>query len=752
MVDLTPFPRNLLMFCLSSPWFALVLLASVASVNPLRAQAADAALTKVKEVLSMPEDAAEAGTKSVILHGVVTYVTANQGEFTLHDGEACVSVIVAGGALAPDFGAEVEVEGTVVSEPFFEKKHTCVKLAKLTVRGAGTLPEATPARALDVAEFKHLDQWVSVEGTVLQVRVSMSLLTVQLMADVGSCNVLVRDWPRASFPNDWIGGRVRVTGINRAYLPGSRFLSLVAPSPAQLTVVKTGVTDPLDAPATTIGALLKKGPSRERVKLTGTLIGATTGNVFYARGEDGGAFSFYMLHPIDEDKSGRFSTPIIMPKCSVGDVLEVVGIPGSVEPGVHLDYGVVRVVRSGPELAPASSDIGSVVAGNHVHDLVEVQGHLLSLDDVLVAPGRWRTTMKLADSDHRIVAFLDAPTRGALSHLKQDHLLQVRGIVTGAPHFPEIRLWVTKPEDLQSLGFAMDVVTRRLWMGLAIAAVIVITLAGWALMLSRSRKLVRELNASLETRVTERTAELAAAKDELAQALSQERDLNEMKTRFVSLVSHEFRTPLGVTMSAVEVLRHYRERITEEKHEELLEDIHSATLRMSGMMEQVLLLGRAEAGKIDWRPLPLDLPDLCGKLVEEGRSSMHDRCPVHFTFEGNFSHAEMDEALVRHIIGNLLSNAIKYSPEGVPVDFTLWRESDDALVIIKDRGIGIPVADQGMLFGAFHRASNVGEIPGTGLGLLLVKHCVELHQGTISVQSQEGIGTTFTVRLPLGRG
>lgn len=737
------------MSCLPSKWFAVVLLASLAGLHPFRTQAAEAVLTQVKEVLALTEEIAVAGTKSVKLRGVVTYVTANQDEFTLHDGEASLSVMMAGSGQAPAFAEEVEVEGTVVSVPFFETKHTCIKLGKVTALGAGTLPEAKPARALDVAEFKHLNQWVSVEGTVLQVRVSMTLLTVQLMADVGSCNVLIRDWPRSSYPRDWIGGKVRVTGLNRAYMPGSRFLSLVAPSPAQLTVLNTGVIDPFDAPITNVSALRKTGPSRERVKLTGTLIGATSGNVFYARGEDGGAFSFYMLHPLDEDKSGRFSTPIIMPKCTAGDVLEVVGIPGRVEPGVHLDYGVVRVVRSGPPLAPVSTDIASVLAGSRVHDFVEVKGNLLSLDEVLVAPGRWRTTIKLGDSEHRIVAFLDASARGALGHLKQDHLLRVRAIVTGAPHFPEIRLWVTKPEDLQSLGFAMDVVTRRLWMGLAIAAVIVITLAGWALMLSRSRKVVRELNASLETRVTERTAELATAKDELAQALSQERDLSEMKTRFVSLVSHEFRTPLGVTMSAVEVLRHYRERITPEKHEELLEDIHAATLRMSGMMEQVLLLGRAEAGKIDWRPMPLDLPDLCGKLVDEGLSATHGRCPLHFTVEDDFNNAHMDESLVRHIIGNLLSNAIKYSPEGTPVDFTLCRKANDAVITIKDRGIGIPTADQSRLFAAFHRASNVGEIPGTGLGLLLVKRCVELHRGTISLHSQEGIGTTFTVHLPM---
>lgn len=163
------------MFCLPSQWFAVVLLASLAGLHPLRTQAADAVLTQVKDVLALTEEVAEAGAKSVKLRGVVTYVTANQDEFTLHDGEASLSVIVTGGAQAPAFAEEVEVEGSVVSVPFFEKKHTCIKLAKVTVLGAGTLPEATPARALDVAEFKHLDQWVSVEGMVLQVRVSTGL-------------------------------------------------------------------------------------------------------------------------------------------------------------------------------------------------------------------------------------------------------------------------------------------------------------------------------------------------------------------------------------------------------------------------------------------------------------------------------------------------------------------------------------------------------------------------------------------------
>ena len=156
-----------------------------------------------------------------------------------------------------------------------------------------------------------------------------------------------------------------------------------------------------------------------------------------------------------------------------------------------------------------------------------------------------------------------------------------------------------------------------------------------------------------------------------------------------------------------------------------------------------------DSGKLVWRPVPLDLPEFCGKLVDDGLSATQHRCPIAFTAEGDFSGALMDESLLRHIIGNLLSNAVKYSPEGSPVEFKLCREGEEAVFSVQDHGIGIPVADQARLFEAFHRASNVGETPGTGLGLLLVKRCVELHHGSMTVQSQEGVGTTFTVRLPV---
>jgi len=270
---------------------------------------------------------------------------------------------------------------------------------------------------------------------------------------------------------------------------------------------------------------------------------------------------------------------------------------------------------------------------------------------------------------------------------------------------------------------------------------------------------------TLKNQVAERTVELAASNAQLSeeieakevahrklhQALLNERELGELKNRFVSLVSHEFRTPLGITMSAVELLTNYSDKLPREKRDELLSDIRSSTLRMSGLMEQVLLLGRAEAGKIGFDPRPIDLEELFGKLVDETLSATDRRCPVDVRFNGELAGAMGDESLLRHVFSNLLSNAIKYSETGQPVSIRVDRDGHDAVVEVEDRGIGIPSTDHNRLFEAFHRCRNVGQIPGTGLGLLIVKRCVDLHEGDLRVDSEEGTGTRFTVRLPLFR-
>jgi len=231
--------------------------------------------------------------------------------------------------------------------------------------------------------------------------------------------------------------------------------------------------------------------------------------------------------------------------------------------------------------------------------------------------------------------------------------------------------------------------------------------------------------------------------------LQVERELNELKNRFVSMVSHEFRTPLGITMSAVELLRNHLEQLNEAKRKELFDDIFSSTRHMAGLMEQMLVLGRVDSGKLTFRPAPIYLEGFCHRLVDESLSATHRRCPIEVKFAGELDGARADESLLRHIFSNLLSNAVKYSTAGQAVEFGVARAGVNAVFTVRDRGIGIPEEDLPRLFQAFHRATNVGEIPGTGLGLVIAKRCVELYGGAIEVRSKPGEGTTFTVTLPL---
>jgi signal transduction histidine kinase len=267
---------------------------------------------------------------------------------------------------------------------------------------------------------------------------------------------------------------------------------------------------------------------------------------------------------------------------------------------------------------------------------------------------------------------------------------------------------------------------------------------------------LRQLNQDLERRVASRTSELSEANRSLDEAheealrlLARERELGELKSEFVSLVSHEFRTPLEIIMSSVDNLDRYHDRLSLEKRQQLLRTINKSVRRMSGMMEEVLVLGRLETDRMTFKPAPFEFRLFCQRVCDEIESATGKHCPIHFQMNGAPESASGDESLLRHIFTNLLSNAVKYSPPDQRVDFVVQREGDNAICRVTDRGCGIPEADQKRLFQAFHRGSNVRQIPGTGLGLLIVQRCVALHGGEIQFESIEGQGTTFTVRIPL---
>jgi PAS domain S-box-containing protein len=239
---------------------------------------------------------------------------------------------------------------------------------------------------------------------------------------------------------------------------------------------------------------------------------------------------------------------------------------------------------------------------------------------------------------------------------------------------------------------------------------------------------------------------------EIREALEQQKALNELRSRFVAMTSHEFRTPLAAILSAEELLRHYGERLPQAERLEILDSISTGVQRMSRMMDRVLLLGRADAQMLEFKPQVLDLRELCRQLVDEARAQdSTGKCELRAEWGPGVGTGSYDEKLLRHIFGNLLSNAIKYSPSGGIVAFRVERsDAGDTVFEVSDQGIGIPADEVPHLFESFHRASNVGAIPGTGLGLAIVKNAVQRHGGTIDVSSVEGQGTTFTVRLPPG--
>jgi PAS domain S-box-containing protein len=293
--------------------------------------------------------------------------------------------------------------------------------------------------------------------------------------------------------------------------------------------------------------------------------------------------------------------------------------------------------------------------------------------------------------------------------------------------------------------------------------------------LKEAEETMRRLNEILEERVATRTAELSASEENLRVALDAERQINLLKTSFVGMVSHEFRTPLGIISTATELLSRYDGKLTPLQRSRYTGSIMTAVKRMTGMMEHILLLARIDSGNVALARRPLDLTRwLPATLAEINNSrSSQDAGPDHapadsrpldeqdpgspleheIRFEIDPSealrHASLDESLLHHIVGNLFSNACKYSPPGSPIDITLRHQAPHLVLGIRNQGPGIPEDEQVHLFEGFYRGSNVGSLPGTGLGLAITHRCVELLGGGIGVHSSAAAGTVFTVTLPL---
>lgn len=250
---------------------------------------------------------------------------------------------------------------------------------------------------------------------------------------------------------------------------------------------------------------------------------------------------------------------------------------------------------------------------------------------------------------------------------------------------------------------------------------------------------LHQTNEELERKVRSRAAELYTANEHL-------KEMSALKSRFVSMVCHEFRNPLNNIALSVSSLGRYDKKMSQPQKQQYLLGIAANVERMTQMIDDILVLGKIEAERLDLSAEPINLANFCQDLLLEVPPSQQQ-----LTFTGRFKAliANTDQTLLRSILINILSNAIRYSPAGSLVELSLWQRKHQAIFQVKDQGLGILPEDYPYLFEPFHRGKNVSNIPGTGLGLSIVKQFVELLKGDIQVESEVGVGTTFRVVLPL---
>lgn len=238
------------------------------------------------------------------------------------------------------------------------------------------------------------------------------------------------------------------------------------------------------------------------------------------------------------------------------------------------------------------------------------------------------------------------------------------------------------------------------------------------------------------------------ARDDLEVTRAKLEEALALKNRFVSMTSHEFRTPLSVILSSAEMLETYAERWEHARRGEHLRRIQKHARALTELLDGLLLIGRTDAGHREFRPGPVDLDAVVAEVVEGQRPRAAGRVELEVKASGVGHPLMLDARLLRHILDNLVSNGIKYTREGGKVSVGVAWERGRAEIVVEDSGLGIPRADLERLFQSFHRGGNVQGIPGTGLGLTIVKRAVTEHGGGISVESEAGKGTRFRVTLP----
>jgi signal transduction histidine kinase len=707
-------------------------------------------LTNAQQILDLGPDAVRRSSYPARLRGVVTFALEGSSFTFVQDDTAGIQVVCSSAGTSLVAGQLVDLSGVAGGGLI------APMLVDAQVRVLGTAPMPAPARVLTtrLAAGEAYGQWVAIEGVVRDIAWNAGKRILFISSSGLRFHAVMQPCSDTTLPTNWIDARVELRGVCSTdvdrehkpmgftlYMPGTNGITFLSPKPV----------DPFDQPALSVRSNPKmRRQSDERVKIVGTILFQSPAGSIYLRTDTGAAEARLLVPLARAGPKGRYLDRPLVPALRPGTRVEVVGAPTDTAFAPVLHDAELRVVSSGAAPEPSAVSDNALLGGERDRDLVRVKARLLTR-----APresGATRSEALVLQSGDTI--FEAAPAIGITNGLPSfppEAYIQVVGLCVMQPGELKrsFRLLLRDPAELRVIGHWSAWRSPESAKIAGVAAALGLAAVGWIWSLrkrvTRGTAELAQANRSLRSEVEERKK----AEAELAHTLNDEKELSELKSRFVSIISHEFRTPLGIIMSSADILRKYTDRLAPERRAEHLQEIHDATRHMAGMMEQVLLLGRAESGRLAFTPASLNLAAFCQKLADEQLSATHHRSPITVQSANLDREARGDEALLRHIFNNLLSNAVKYSPEGSPVDFAVERAGNDAVFTVRDRGIGIPESEAARLFTAFHRCANVGEVPGTGLGLLIVKRCVELHGGDISFESRERDGTTFTVRLPL---
>jgi len=725
--------------------------------RPIRAAVPDletppALLTNAQQVLNLGIENARRATNSAALRGVVTFAVPGLNGVFVQDATAGILVLYYDTDFRPEPGQLVAVDGQIGAGLL----SPIIRHATLRIVDKAPLPEPRPMSASRLAAGQLFGQWVEVEGAVRDVARDPQRLLVFISSGGIRFHAVMQSAPGAALPVDWLDAQVRLRGVcwndvDRENKPAGFTLYMTGTN--QMITVRKGSSDIFAAPPLTAAARndLHRQSDR-RVKLSGTVVFHSDDSLLFLQDESG-SFQARLLAPLARaHPEGLYVERPLVSRLRPGTRIELVGASLETVFAPALQDVEFRVVGETAPPAPLPISARDALSGHYDRALVSLKARLLAHDRRQLG-GRVDEVLVLQSGDTLFEAVWETSGTNALTAFPNNALIQAVGLCLNQPgelnRARSFSLRVRAPDELVSLGVALPWaswhVERILGVGLCLGAAALASI--WLLrqrVAQRTAQLA-QTNQQLQQEVVERQR----AQGELHHALAAERELGELKSRFVSMVSHEFRTPLGIIMSSTEILRSYLDRLSPEKRSEHLNDIFESTRRMGDLMEEILLLGRVEAGRVQFKPDQLDLPGLCRRLIDEVNSATQQRCPIAFAEKARIGQARGDETLLRHILTNLLSNAVKYSATGATIEFSVEQKTDEAELVVRDQGIGIPEADRKQIFQAFHRARNVGETPGTGLGLVIVKRCVELHGGHIYFESTEGKGSTFIVRLPL---